>query len=233
MRTSAAQAPGRGRPARRSSVGQLLPPAFYDRETERVARDLLGAVLRCESPDGPVSGTIVETEAYLGPHDPACHAVFGLTPRTQHLFGPPGVSYVYLIYGMHWCFNAVTRETGHGSAVLIRALEPLEGIALMRERRRHPPRVRDLCSGPGKLCQALGITRAHDGVSLSSSPLTISRGKRVPEEAVVVTPRIGITRAAGWPLRFFVGDNVHVSRTPSTLSRSIPVPCATDRSSSP
>ncbi len=233
MRTSAAPAPTRGQSARRSNVGQLLPPAFYDRETEKVARDLLGAVLRCESPDGAASGRIVETEAYLGPHDPACHAVFGLTARTQHLFGPPGVSYVYLIYGIHWCFNAVTRETGHGSAVLIRALEPLEGIPLMRERRRHPPRDRDLCSGPGKLCQALGITRAHDGVSLSNSPLTISRGKRVPDEAVVVTPRIGITRAAGWPLRFFVGDNAHVSRTPSTLSRSIPVPCATDRSSSP
>ncbi len=228
MSTSAAQAPARWHHARRSSAGQPLPPAFYDRETENVARDLLGAVVLCESPDGPASGRIVETEAYLGPHDPACHAVFGLTPRTQHLFGPPGVSYVYLIYGMHWCFNAVTRETGHGSAVLIRALEPFDGIALMRERRKYPQRDRDLCNGPGKLCQALGITRAHDGVSLSNSPLTIRRGERVPDEAVVVTPRIGITRAAAWPLRFFVEGSAHVSRTPSTFARSTPAICATN-----
>ncbi|MBC7791696.1 MAG: DNA-3-methyladenine glycosylase [Anaerolineae bacterium] len=227
------RAPKSAQPARRESAAEFLPPVFYDRDTERVARDLLGAILLCESPDGPASGRIVETEAYLGPHDPACHAVFGLTPRTQHLFGPPGVSYVYLIYGMHWCFNAVTREAGHGSAVLIRALEPIEGIALMRERRRHPQRDRDLCNGPGKLCQALGITRAHDGVSLSDSALTISRGERVPDETVVVTPRIGITRAAAWPLRFFVGGNANVSRTPSTLSRSTPVICETDRSFSP
>ncbi|MGI9078142.1 MAG: DNA-3-methyladenine glycosylase [Gemmatimonadaceae bacterium] len=233
MRASAARAPASGYPARRSSAGQLLPRAFYDRDTEKVARDLLGAVVVCESSDGTASGRIVETEAYLGPHDPACHAVFGLTPRTRHLFGPPGVSYVYLIYGMHWCFNAVTRETGHGSAVLIRALEPVEGIPLMRERRRHPQRDRDLCNGPGKLCQALGITRAHDGASLSNSPLTIRRGKRVPDEAVVVTPRIGITRAAEWPLRFFVSDSSHVSKPPSTLSRSTPAKCAADPSFSP
>lgn len=197
--------------ARRDPLGAPLEQAFYDRDTEQVARDLLGCIVACRSPDGLTAGRIVETEAYLGSHDPACHAVAGLTNRTRWLFGPAGVAYVYFIYGVHWCLNAVTREEGFGSAVLIRALEPLEGIALMRER-RGVKRDRDLTNGPGKLCQALGITGAHDGLSLARSGLTIHEGAPLPDEQIAVTPRIGITKAADWPLRWIVRESAFVSR---------------------
>jgi DNA-3-methyladenine glycosylase len=180
-----------------------LPAAFYDRDPAAVARDLLGAVLRMDDGAGVVSGRIVETEAYLGPHDPASHSAVGRTARTWHMFGPPGTAYVYFIYGMHWCVNAVTREDGFGSAVLIRALTPLEGVARMRERRPRARNDRDLCNGPGKLCAALGITRAQDGLMLTGgSPLTICAGDRVPDAQVQVGPRIGISKAVDWPLRF-------------------------------
>jgi DNA-3-methyladenine glycosylase len=191
--------------------GRPLPAAFYDRETELVARDLLGAILEHRSPGGTTRGRIVETEAYLGPHDPACHAAAGLTRRTRTLHGPPGRAYVYFIYGMHWCFNAVTREEGHGSAVLIRALEPLAGLDLMRER-RGTRRDADLTSGPARLCDALGISGVHDGVRLDRGPLRILGGPPLPDEDVAVTPRIGITKAADWPLRFFVRESRAVSR---------------------
>ncbi|MDQ6829056.1 MAG: DNA-3-methyladenine glycosylase [Gemmatimonadota bacterium] len=191
--------------------------AFYDRETEIVARELLGAVLVCLTPAGRASGRIVETEAYLGPHDEACHAVAGVTARTKWLFGEPGRAYVYYIYGAHWCFNAVTREVGHGSAVLVRAIEPVDGIDLMRARRSRAKRDRDLTNGPGKLCAALGITGAHNGLALDDSPLTIHRGAPVADAGVLVSPRIGITRAADWPMRFFVAGNEYVSRTPRAM----------------
>lgn len=184
----------------RTLAGAPLPPAFYNRDADIVARELLGAVLRCETADGITSGAIVETEAYLGPHDPACHAVAGRTARTWHLFGAPGIAYVYFIYGMHWCVNAVTREAGFGSAVLIRAIEPVEGVALMRARRPRARRDADLCNGPGKLCAAMGITRAHDGVSLQEGLLRIHAGVGVRE--VEVGPRVGISKAVEWPLRF-------------------------------
>jgi DNA-3-methyladenine glycosylase len=158
-----------------------------------------------------VRGRIVETEAYLGPHDPACHAAAGLTARTRTLHGPPGHAYVYFIYGMHWCFNTVTREAGHGSAVLIRALEPVSGHALMR-RRRDVERDEDLTSGPARLCEALGITKDQDGVRLDRGPLRILQGDPVPDESVLVTPRIGIRKAADWPLRFLQKGNRFVSR---------------------
>ena len=188
-----------------------VPPSFYDRPTEDVARDLLGAVLEHRTAEGVARGRIVETEAYLGAHDPACHAAAGLTARTRTLHGPPGTAYVYFIYGMHWCFNAVTREEGHGSAVLIRALEPLSGLDLMRSR-RGVDRAVDLTSGPARLCDALGLTRAQDGVRLDRGPLRILRGIEVPDEDVVVSPRIGIRKAAEWPLRFHVRGNRFVSR---------------------
>jgi DNA-3-methyladenine glycosylase len=190
------------RPARRS-VGRPLPPVFYDRATELVARELLGAILEHRSEHGLARGRIVETEAYLGPHDPACHAAAGLTPRTRALHGPPGTAYVYFVYGMHWCVNAVTREEGHGSAVLIRAVEPLQGLALMRQRRRTRSDA-SLANGPGKLCEALGIDAALNGARLDRGPLRILAGRAVPDEEVLITPRIGISRARDWPLRFVV-----------------------------
>jgi DNA-3-methyladenine glycosylase len=202
--------------SRRTRASAPLPAKFYDRDTEQVARDLLGAVLRCTTSDGMASGRIVETEAYLGEHDLACHAAAGHTARTRWLYGAPGTAYVYFIYGVHWCFNAVTRAVGSPSAVLVRALEPLEGIELMRER-RGVARDRDLTNGPGKLCEALGITGAMNGLPLWKPPLEILRGEPVPDALVQVTPRIGITKSAEWPLRWFVKDNPWVSKTPKHL----------------
>lgn len=197
--------------ARRDTFGAPLARDFYDRDPEQVARDLLGCIVVCRSAEGLTAGRIVETEAYLGPHDPACHAAAGLTKRTKWLFGPPGNAYVYFIYGVHWCLNAVTREEGFGSAVLIRALEPVEGVALMRER-RGVAKDRDLTNGPGKLCQAMDISGEHNGLSLSKSALTFHPGAPLPDEKIAVTPRIGITKAADWPLRWIVRESPFVSR---------------------
>lgn len=195
-------------------TGRTVPASFFARDTKLVAREMLGMVLRCSTPQGVASGIIVETEAYLGEHDAACHAVSGRTGRTEPLYGPPGRSYVYFIYGVHWCFNAVTRAEGAPSAVLVRALEPLEGVELMRDRR---PRLRsdqELANGPGKMCLALGITGGMNGASLQRSPLTIREGIRYSDAQVAVTPRIGIRKAADWPLRWIVRGNRFVSKTP-------------------
>ncbi len=205
--------------ARRSSRGAPLSSGFYARDTEIVARELLGCVLECHGPNGVISGRIVETEAYLGEHDLACHAAAGLTPRTRPLYGAPGTSYVYFVYGVHWCFNAVTREEGLPSAVLVRALEPLDGIDLMRGRRPAARRDVDLTNGPGKLCAALGIDAAHNETSLQAPPILIRQGAQVPRDRVVVTPRIGIRHAADWPLRWIVSDSPFVSRTPAGFVR--------------
>lgn len=191
--------------------GRVLPASFYDRPTELVARELLGALLECTTPDGVASGRIIETEAYLGPDDPACHAVAGRTERTRHLHGPPGIAYIYFIYGAHWCFNAVTREEGHGSAVLVRAVEPVTGLELMRQRRPAARRDAQLTNGPGKLCRALGIDGALDGVRLDRRPLRIMAATPVEDRDVEVTPRIGITQATDWPLRWLVRGNPFVS----------------------
>jgi DNA-3-methyladenine glycosylase len=200
--------------ARRSRVAPPLQADFYDRETEQVARDLLGKILECRTPMGTASGRIVETEAYIGEHDLACHAVAGRTRRTEPLYGPPGRSYVYFIYGMYWCFNAVTRAAGLPSAVLVRAIEPLAGVDLMRARRPTARRDVNLTNGPGKLCLALGITGAHNGLSLQRPPILIRDADPVPDSAVAVTPRIGIRESADWPLRWIVAGNPYVSRTP-------------------
>jgi DNA-3-methyladenine glycosylase len=205
---------------RRSRLSSALPREFYNRETEQVARDLLGAVLECHSEDGVVAGRIVETEAYLGEHDLACHAAAGRTTRTEPLYGAPGIAYVYLIYGMYWCFNAVTREEHHPSAVLVRAVEPLQGIELMRQRRPKVRRDVDLTNGPGKLCLALGIDAHHNRNPLDRAPLLIRSGEPVVDGDVTVTPRIGITQAAEWPLRWFVTNNPYVSKTPAHFPRT-------------
>lgn len=191
--------------ARRLSLGRPLPTTFFDRDTEIVARELLGAVLDHRSPDGRTAGRIVEVEAYPGPHDPACHSAVGLTKRNASLHGPPGSAYVYFIYGVHWCVNAVTRERGYGSAVLIRGVAPLIGLDLIRRRRGAVP-DRSLADGPGKLCKAFGIDGSLDGASLQSGALRILSGEPVDPSLVEVGPRIGISKAKDWPLRFIVRD---------------------------
>ena len=192
--------------------GRILPTSFYERETEIVAREMLGSVLECQTTNGIVSGIIVETEAYVGEHDLACHAAVGRTARTELLYGPPGIAYVYFIYGMYWCFNAVTRSKDLPSAVLVRALEPLDGIALMHKRRPRVTHTADLTNGPGKLCTALGITGSLNGKSLNQKPIEIREGEQVLDDHVEVTGRIGITRSADWPLRWIVRGNRFVSR---------------------
>jgi DNA-3-methyladenine glycosylase len=189
-----------------------LPRAFFARDTEIVARELLGAILECRTRDGVASGRIVETEAYIGEHDLACHAAAGKTNRTAPLYGPPGNAYVYFIYGVHWCVNAVTRPVDQPSAVLIRALEPLNGIALMRKRRRAAKRDVDLTNGPGKLCEALGITGVHNWLPLQKPPLRILAGSPIPDDLTIRTARIGITQCVDWPLRWVIRDNPFVSR---------------------
>lgn len=194
---------------------RIVPASFYARETELVAREMLGMILECRTDDGVASGVIVETEAYVGEHDAACHAAAGRTVRTEPLYGPPGQSYVYFIYGMYWCFNAVTREAGHPAAVLVRALEPLEGVPLMRRRRPRVKRDLDLTNGPGKLCLALGINGTMNGRPLQRGPLVVREHATYADADVVVTPRIGIRQAADWPLRWLVRDNPYVSKTPA------------------
>ena len=188
-----------------------LPAQFYNRDAALVARELLGAELRVTGADGLTTGRIIETEAYLGPHDAACHAVAGRTARTWHLFGPPGTAYVYFVYGRHWCVNAVTREEGFGSAVLIRAVQPLVGIELMRTRRPKARNDASLCDGPAKLCAAFGIDRSYDGELLTreisgQQSIAIVSGIPAPDEQVLVGPRVGISKAVDWPLRFLLRD---------------------------
>jgi DNA-3-methyladenine glycosylase len=181
--------------------------AFYERGVVEVAQDLVGCVLR----HGETAGVIVETEAYHE-SEPACHAHVGLTGRTHILFGPPARAYVYRSYGIHALFNAVAEEEGVGAAVLIRALEPLEGLELMRERRGLQP-AEDLCSGPGKLTQALDIELDLNGSDLLGGPISIEPprpGWEAPE--LLVGPRIGITKAAELPWRFCAAGSRSVSR---------------------
>jgi DNA-3-methyladenine glycosylase len=172
-----------------------------------VARDLVGCVIR----HGETAGRIVETESYHM-EEPACHAFVGLTDRTRTLYGPPGYAYVYFSYGIHSLLNAVAEDEGVGAAVLIRALEPLDGVELMRERRRLE-RVEDLCSGPGKLTQALGIGLSLNGTSLVDGPIEVlERPGRAREPRIVIGERIGISKAADLPWRFCDADSRHVSR---------------------
>ncbi len=185
-----------------------LPRAFYNRPAVEVARALLGTVLM----HGTTSGRIVETEAYLGLQDRAAHSWRGITPRTRVLFGEPGHAYVYLIYGMYECLNVVAEPEGSPGCVLIRALEPLEGIPRMRRRRPRARGIEDLANGPGKLTLALGISLRHNGTDLTSGPLTIRPPEQPEEIQIGVSPHVGIKHCADWPLRFFVEGNRFVSR---------------------
>jgi DNA-3-methyladenine glycosylase len=182
-------------------------PSFYNRPVLEVARDLIGCVVHHDG----CAGAIVECEAY---HDsePACHAYVGLTPRTATLFGPPGRAYVYRSYGIHALLNAVSEPRGVGAAVLIRALEPVEGVDAMRDR-RGIDRLEALCSGPGKLTQALGIELHHNGVDLADGPVRITRRPAAWRDVhVSVDKRIGITRAADLPWRFCASGSRFLSR---------------------
>ena len=189
-----------------------LPVSFFRRPAETVAADLLGAVLVSSIGNEKTEAIIVETEAYLGYDDPASHGYrHRRNARNAALFGPPGIWYVYLSYGMHWCANLVCQKAGLASAVLLRALEPVEGLDVMRRRRGGVP-DRDLCSGPGKLCQALGIDRGLDGARMSRSPVIVRPPERDELPHVAATPRIGITKAVDWPLRFHVVGSPWLSR---------------------
>ena len=200
----------------------ILPQTFYAQETITVAKQLLGCYLVHLEGEQTTLGRIVETEAYLGVQDPASHAFAGKTRRNRVLFGPSGYAYVYFIYGMHYCVNAVTGNEGMGEAVLIRALEPLQGINMM-QRRRGTDKVSFLCNGPARLTEALGITLAFDGLPLfdnhlQNGPLQIWSTDSLPsiapiEEAdIVQTTRIGIAKAKDLLLRFYVRGNGHISR---------------------
>ncbi|MBI1966541.1 MAG: DNA-3-methyladenine glycosylase [Gemmatimonadetes bacterium] len=185
---------------------------FYARPTPEVARRLLGHVLVSDVGGRRTAGRIVETEAYVGPHDPACHAYGGRrTSRVAGLYGPPGTAYIYFTYGMHWCLNAVTEALDYPAAVLIRALEPLAGLETMRRRRGRVP-DRALCAGPARLCEALGVTGALNGVSLARGVLRIVRGGAARDRDVEVTLRVGISRGVDWPLRFLVRGSPWISK---------------------
>ena len=191
--------------------GTVLPSAFYHRDPIEVAPELLNKLL-C-GPGGRV-GRIVEVEAYRGGDDPAAHTFRGRTARNATMFGPPGHMYVYFTYGMHWCANAVCGDEGVGAGVLMRALEPLEGLALMRTLRPKAAKDRDLCNGPARLAQAFGISGLHNGLDLASgrNAYTITGDGTPPPDAPQVGPRVGISRATDFPWRWCVPGSACLSR---------------------
>lgn len=182
----------------------MLPAAFFARDVVTVARELVGATLLVDG----VGGTIVETEAYHH-QDPAAHSFNGRTPRNAAMFGPPGRAYVYRSYGIHWCLNLVCEVEGEGSAVLLRAIEPTEGLAEMHARRGvDDPRL--LCAGPGRLCQALAVSGAMDGLALDRAPFDLAAAATAAE--IVAGPRIGISRGVERPWRFGLAGSRYLSR---------------------
>jgi len=189
-----------------------LLAAFFRQDTVTVARGLLGATLVTSRRDRQTAGIIVEVEAYLGAEDPASHAYkFRRHAGNGALYGPAATWYVYRSYGVHWCANLVAGAPAKGGAVLLRAVEPVEGLDLMRRRRG----VREselLCAGPGRLTQALGITRALDGRGMHSSSALVLRGSPIPDSDIAATGRIGISQAADWPLRFVIRGSRWASR---------------------
>ncbi|MDR2952621.1 MAG: DNA-3-methyladenine glycosylase [Treponema sp.] len=178
---------------------------FFNQPTVNLAKALLGKYLGL----GDLLGKIVETEAYLFHDDPGCHASRGMTPRNAPMFGPAGYAYVYFIYGMYHCLNIVSGKEGEGEAVLIRALEPVEGIELMMKRRK-TSKIENLCNGPGKLTQAFGITRKHNNASLIDGNLRVYGSREKPE--IVSSTRIGLSAGKDLELRFFIKGNRFVSR---------------------
>ncbi len=197
-----------------------LPREFYTRDTIEVAINLLGKILVHDTPQGLCSGKIVETEAYLGENDLACHASSGITKRTKIFWGPPGKSYVFVNYGVYFCLNAITMSMGTAGCVLIRAVEPLEGIDLMRLRRTNIKKNENLMNGPGKLTRAFGITKENNGEDLTYSSLYIMKNSEKTKK-ISVSKRIGITKHADAFLRFFVDENPFVSGTKKQNNESI------------
>jgi DNA-3-methyladenine glycosylase len=196
-----------------------LPASFFNRDTETVAQELLGKFLVREKGGEKVVGMVVETEAYVGAHDLACHASRGRTPRTETMFGPAGVWYVYLVYGFYHCLNVVTESEGDACAVLVRAVEPIEGIEMMLSRRGKFD-VRQATNGPGKLCVAFGIDRDLNAMPAYGSEAEMffeDRGIRVAPSEIARSPRIGVDYAQEWkdkPLRFTIAGNPFVSKSP-------------------
>jgi len=201
----------------RGSIGARLQQTFYARDPVAVARDLLGCTLRHETPDGTTAGIIVETEAYLGGNDLASHARFGKTRRGGKLFGPPGIAYVYFVYGMHYMLNVVAEVEGEAGGVLFRAVEPTEGVALMSRRRGLDEADPDgrpsagLTSGPARLTQAFAITLEQNGSPFTSGPLGIFERVAGRRFEIVNTGRIGVGGSAELPLRFLLKGNIYVS----------------------
>ena len=196
-----------------SEFALQLSRSFYESPTVEVAWQLLGKYLVRKHPEGTTVGRIIETEAYVGPEDKACHASRGRTARTEVMFGPAGYAYVYFVYGFHHMLNFVTESAGFPAAVLIRAVEPVDGITLMKKR-RNSEETRNLASGPGKLCEAFGIDRALNGIDLCGPLLYVhDAGERVP--SFVAKPRVGVHYAGKWkhkPWRFVVPGNEFVSK---------------------
>ena len=191
-----------------------LTPSFYRRPTLEVAQSLLGKVLVRRLNGKNLAGKIVETEAYTGSEDLACHASKGKTPRTAIMFENGGCAYVYMIYGFYFCLNAVTEAEGYPAAVLIRALEPLDQISSMRRLRRNPARDSDIASGPGKLCMAMRIDKRLNGADLTGNTLWIE-DRNLDIDGIEVSPRVGVDYAGDYkdkPWRFFIRGNPHVSR---------------------
>lgn len=199
-----------------SAISLPLPRAFYAQPTVEVARALIGKTLTRRTTEGLVAGIIVETEAYVSASDPAAHGYSGKTARNAAMFGPPGHAYVYVSYGMHHCLNVVTEAEGTGAAVLVRALEPVHGVALMRRWRGEGMADRDLCRGPGRLCQALGISLAENEADLRGDALWLSEtaGMTIPV-MLAASPRIGISRATDLPWRFYLPGSRYVSGRPA------------------
>lgn len=194
---------------------EKLKREFYERETLDVARELLGKYLVHNTITGRTIGKIVEVEAYIGAIDLACHAYNGkYTNRTKVMFGQGGHAYVYLIYGVYYCMNIVTNQEHYPEAVLVRALEPIEGIELMKTRRK-TDKVLNLCSGPGKLCMAMEITKLQNGMDLCGDTMYLLEGEEIPSECILTTPRMNIDyakEAKEYPWRFIIKDNPYVSK---------------------
>ena len=188
-----------------------LPRSFFARDPVSLARDLLGRILFYQTVAGLIAGRIVETEAYTGKADPASHAYRGATARNQVMFGKAGFAYVYFSYGMHYCLNVTAEKPGVAGAVLLRAMEPLAGLSIMRAHGDQGPEHR-LLSGPGKIGRAFGLTLADNGRDLTRGPLGIAAGDPVADESVVTSPRIGISRAREFPYRFYLRGSRAVSR---------------------